>query len=121
MLTFLDFVLLIVLVVVLMIVMFLATGIVYNQKGCVSIINKGNKFYKVEDRPVSYYFPIVFRKVGYYPIEPRTYKINNQEVTLYVKNVMPLYKDKINLKKLIKQNKNLEASFKKYHIIVNKK
>ncbi|MCQ2795523.1 MAG: hypothetical protein MJ214_04910 [Bacilli bacterium] len=121
MLTFLDFVLLIILVAVLMIILFLATGIVYNQKGCVSVINKGKNFYKIEDRPFSYYFPIVFRKVGYYPIEPREYKIDkDHKVVLYVKDIKLLYQNKVNIKKLLKQNKNLEADFKKYKIIVKK-
>ncbi|MCQ2787289.1 MAG: hypothetical protein MJ199_02700 [Bacilli bacterium] len=121
MLTFLDFVLLIILVAVLTVVLFLATGIVYNQKGSVSVIVKGKKFYKIEDRPFSYYFPIVFRKVGYYPLEPREYKIDkDHKITLYVKDVKLLYENKVNIKKLLKQNKNLEETLKKYKIIVKK-
>ena len=121
MLTFLDFVLLIILVVVLMILLFLSTGIIYNQKGCVSVIKKGKQFI-IEERPFSYYFPIVFRKVGYYPVAPREYKIDkDKKITLYVKDVKLLYQHKVNIKKLLKQNKNLEETFKKYKIVIAKK
>ena len=119
MLTFLDFILLIVLIAVLVVLMFLATGIVYNQKGCVSIIKKGNKFYKIEDRPFSYYFPVVFRKVAYYPLEPKEYKVNKKKIRLYVKDPMLLYKNKIHIRKLLKM-KNLEELLKKYRIVVIK-
>ena len=120
MLTFLDFVLLVILAIVLMINLFLATGITYTKDGYVSIIKKGKKFYKLETNKFSYYFPIMFHKAGYYPIKPSEYKINNKKVMLYVKDPMLLYKNKINLNKLIRQNKNLEVTFKKYQIIVKK-
>lgn len=118
MLNFLDFVLLIILIAVSVIALFLLTGIIYNQEGYVSFINKGKKLYKIEENRFAYYFPIIFHKVGYYPIKPHKYKINNKEVMVYVKDPMLLYKDQINLRKLFKQNKNLEASLKKYKIIV---
>lgn len=103
-----------------MILLFLTTGIIYNQDGYVSYINKGKKLYKVEERRFSYYPPILFHKAGYYPTKPHKYKINNQEVKLYVKDPSLLYKDKINLRKLLKQNKNLEADLKKYKIVIVK-
>ena len=34
---------------------------------------------------------------------------------------MLLYKHKVNIKKLIKQNKNLKETFKKYRIVVTNK
>ena len=120
MLNFLDFVLLIVLAVLLTIALFLSTGIIYNQEGYVSYINKGKKLYKVEERKFSYYFPILFHKAGYYPTKPHKYKIDDEEVMLYVKDPSLLYQDKINLRKLLKQNKNLEADLKKYKIIIVK-
>ena len=121
MLNFLDFVLLIILVAVLMILLFLSTGITYNQKGFVSVINKGKKFYKIEERSFSYHFPIVFRKVGYYPVTPHEYKIDkDHKITLYAKDVMLLAQRKVNIKKLLKKNKNLEENLKKYKIIVKK-
>lgn len=120
MLTFLDFVLLIILVVCVVILLFLMTGIIYNQDGYVSFINKGKKLYKIEERKFSYHFPILFRKVGYYPTKPHKYKVDGKEVMLYVKDTMLLYKNKINLRKLLKQNKNLEANLKKYKIIIVK-
>ncbi|MCQ2792153.1 MAG: hypothetical protein MJ208_01370 [Bacilli bacterium] len=121
MLNFLDFVLLIVLAILLTIALFLSTGIIYNQDGYVSVIEKKKQFFKIETNRLTYAFPILYRKVGYYPIKPREYKINGERVLIQVNDVMLLYKNKINLKKLIKQNKNLEETFKTYQITLIKK
>ena len=50
--------------------------------------------------------------------ELNEYKIGDKKVLVSVKDPMLLYKHKINLRKLFKQNKNLEENLKKYKIII---
>lgn len=116
-LNFTQFLLLIIFALLLMIVIFLSTGIFYTKDGYVSFIEKRRKFYKAETRKITYGFPFVYRKRGYYPIKFKPYKISKNRIIL-VKAIDPnfLYQRKINLKKLLKQNKNLEEISKQYYL-----
>lgn len=120
MLNFVEFVLLIVLVLLLAITIFLATGIIYTKPGFVSIIEWRGAFFCIESRRISFAFPIIYKKVASYPIKPTVYKINGKEITIMATDVMLLYKNKINIKRLLKENKNLEETLKTYKIKIIK-
>ncbi|MCQ2794123.1 MAG: hypothetical protein MJ207_01995 [Bacilli bacterium] len=112
MLNFVDFVLLILLCTVTAVVLIFATGIVHTKPGYVSVIEKHRKFYRLETRTMSYYLPFIYKKVAYYPtnvngiIKTRYKKV----ITYRIVDVMKLYTSKIELKKLLSEEKNLEAN-----------
>lgn len=111
MLNFIEFIIGICVVIVTAVFLIICTGIIHTKEGYVSIIEKKRKFYKIENRKFSYYFPILYRKVGHYPTEFAKIKRKSDQtyISYKVVDVMKLYNSKKKIKDVINNSKNLEG------------
>jgi len=99
-----EFVLLLLLVIAIAVILAFLTGIIFNRKGYVSIIEKKKKFHCVEMRKFSYYLPLLFRKVAYYPTIKGKKRIDKKNYYYQVIDVMKLYNTHKKVKDIIKEN-----------------
>lgn len=103
-----EFVLMLLIVIVVAIILAFITGIIYNRKGYVSVIEKKKKFHCIEMRKFSYYLPLLYRKVAYYPTIKGKKRVNKKTYYYQVIDVMKFYNSHKNFKEIINENiKNL--------------
>ena len=95
------------------ILIILITGIIYNRDGYVSVIEKRHEFYKIEMRKFSWYMPLLYKKVAYYPTIKGTVRVNKKKVNYQVVDVMKLYKTGRKVKNILEDEKNLEKVLEK--------
>lgn len=106
MVNFVQFVVGLAVAAVVAIILAFLTGVIHNRKGYVSIIEKKKKFHCIEIRKFSYYFPIIYRKVAYYPTIRGKKKINKEIVYYQVIDAMKLYESKKKIKDILLEDKN---------------
>lgn len=119
MVNFLEFLLGLGVAIALAALIILITGLIHNKNGYVSVIEKKHEFYKIEISKFSWYMPLVYRKVAYYPTIEKTKKINNKLITFYVSDPMKLYKSKKKIKDIISDvNISSDDLLNKFGIII---
>lgn len=116
MINFVELILSLLIVIAIAALLFLITGIIHNRDGYVSIIEKRHAFHRIEIRKFSWYAPLVYHKVAYYPTKEARIKRKGTTIKYKINDVMILYKNRIKVKDIVKQSEDIKKDFAKYNI-----